>query len=259
MRYSLLAGLLTGLAATATAQEPTSAHLVGIGSTRVLDTYISQEKFSGPGLSYLNVREYAAPRKRWSSVVEHEVGLSSIKDRSGNVGELEGCYSLYWGRYRQWHLLGDRLFLQAGGVLNATLGFIYDMSKSNNPAQARASLHLMPSGIARYSFPLLRQRFTLRYELNLPLAGLMFSPNYGQSYYEIFTQGNYDHNIVPTTPVSSPTLRHQLTLDWQTGRKWSLRIGYLGNYQQAQVNQLKQHVYAHRILIGAVRRLGDGK
>ena len=235
------------------AQESTSTHMIGVGNSRVLDTYITQEKFSGIGLSYLYIKERAKPVKRWNSIIEHEIDLSSTKDRSEDAHALEGDYNLYWGRYHQWQCFGERLLLQAGALVNANLGFIYDMTSSNNPAQARLSLNLMPAAVATYHFPLFRQQFSLRYELNVPLAGVMFSPNYGQSYYEIFNRGIYDHNIVPTTFISAPTFRQMLTLDWNTGKKWSLRIGYLGNYQQAQVNNLKQHIYAHRVMIGIVR------
>lgn len=235
------------------AQESTSTHMIGVGNSRVLDTYITQEKFSGIGLSYLFIKERTKPVKRWNSIIEHEIDLSSTKDRSEDAHALEGDYNLYWGRYRQWQCFGEHLLLQAGALVNTNLGFIYDMTSSNNPAQARLSLNLMPAAVATYHFPLFRQQFTLRYELNVPLAGVMFSPNYGQSYYEIFNRGIYDHNIVPTTFISAPTFRQMLTLDWNTGKKWSLRIGYLGNYQQAQVNNLKQHIYAHRVMIGIVR------
>ena len=253
MKNRLISLLISLTPLVSYAQEPTSTHMVGVGNSRILDTYITQEKFSGIGFSYLYIKERAKPVKRWNNIIEHEIDLSSTKDRSEDAHALEGDYNLYWGRYRQWQCFGDRLLLQAGALANANLGFIYDMTSSNNPAQARLSLNLMPAVVATYHFPLFRQQFAVRYELNVPLAGVMFSPNYGQSYYEIFNRGIYDHNIVPTTFISAPTFRQILAIDWRAGKNWSLRAGYLGNYQQAQINNLKQHIYAHRVMIGIVR------
>ena len=240
-----------------TSHAQNTAHVIGFGPSRILDTYISQEKYSGVGLTYLYIHEGKKPGKHWQNNIEHEIDFSKTKDRPNTNSMLEGNYNLYWGRYRQWQLCDKRLKLQAGGLANVNLGFLYDMSTSNNPAQARFALNLMPSGIATYGFNIKQQHFSLRYELNLPLVGLMFSPNYGQSYYEIFSRGNYDHNIVPTTFISAPNFRQMLTVDWQATAKWAIRIGYLGNYQQAAVNNLKNHIYTHRFVIGITKTIGE--
>ena len=241
----------------AAAKAQTSSHMLGLGPSRLLDTYITPEKFSGTGYTFLYIRDNARTdslRKRWSTSIEHEIDFSNTKDRSGNISLLEGTYNFYLARYYNLRPMNN-LRLQLGAAANTRLGFIYNLTSSNNPAQAKGAINIMPSATAAYDFNISRQRFTARYELQLPLVGVIFSPNYGQSYYEIFARGNYDRNIVLTTFISAPTFRQVASIDWYYSRKWALRLAYLGNYQQAQVNNLKQHAYTHRFLIGLTRSL----
>ena len=242
--------------AATTAKAQTTTHMLGIGQSKILDTYLTPEHFSGTGYTYLYIKDTAPTDtlRRWTTTIEHEVDFSKTKDRSGNASNLEVSYNLYWARYYNLQPISN-LRLQVGAAANASLGGIYNMTSSNNPAQAHASINIMPSATASYDFRIGSQNFSARYELNLPFIGVMFSPNYGQSYYEIFCQGNYDHNIVPTTFISAPTFRQTPSVDWHFSKRMSLRLGYLGNYQQSNVNNLKSHIYAHRIMIGITRSL----
>ena len=129
----------------------TSVDMVGVGGTNILDTYLSQEKFSGTGLSYLHLSEWQNKDSRWSTIIQQEVNLSFTKDRSEKVDELQGDYGFFWGKYYNWSLFDHRLKIQAGGLINANIGFIYNTANSNNPAQGRLSANIMPSGVATYA------------------------------------------------------------------------------------------------------------
>ncbi|HEY9542336.1 DUF3316 domain-containing protein [Prevotella sp.] len=227
------------------------ARMIGIGSSNILDTYLSPEKYSGPEVRYLSHTTYRKTGSRMSTQVINQGSLAYTDNRSGEGREMAGAYNFGWGRHYNWDLMDGNLNLKAGIMAELTLGFIYNTRNSNNPAQAKAMFDISPNASAQYKFRVARRALTVRYELNLPLAGLMFSPNYGQSYYEIFSKGNYDHNIVPTWPGNAPSMRQLLTLDFNIGRRM-LRVGYLGDFQQARVNHLKQHIYSNAFIVGLI-------
>jgi hypothetical protein len=231
----------------------TVTYLFGAGSTNVLDTYLSQEKFKGSGLSILATVDHEQPGSSWTTRTEHQINYSNVNDRTETRSELQGDYTFLTGWFYRWNLSHDWK-VQAGGMATGNIGFIYNTANSNNPAQGRLSSNFMPTAIVSKSFRLWRRNWQARYELNLPLVGVMFSPNYGQSYYEIFSQGNYDHNVVVTTFATAPSLRHELTLGCALRPYTMLTVGYLGDYQQAKVNNLKSHIYSHRLMIGFVRQ-----
>ena len=80
----------------------------------------------------------------------------------------------------------------------------------------------------------------------------MFSPNYTQSYYEIFSLGQYDHNVCVTTPVQAFNLNLMLSLDLPVGTH-VVRVGYQCGIRQSHVNHLKTHDWTHTFLVGYVK------
>lgn len=224
-------------------------NLIGIGHTDILDTYISQEKATGLELRY--VYEVASRREgsHVSHLTMHQAFITAADTRGNDHTMLSAMYNLKFGWYYNWDLSASRLNLKAGGLGDITLGGLYNTRNSNNPAQARASLSIDPSVMASWSFNVKGRPFVLRYGAAMPLLGLAFSPNYGQSYYEIFSKGDYDHNIVFTSPFSGPQLHQQLMLDF---RLWhtTFTIGYLGDIRQMEANDLKYHQYTHAFVIG---------
>ncbi len=232
--------------------EVTNAQMVAIGATEILDTYLSPEKYSGIELRYLSHTTRVEAGNRYTQQIIHQASLCNATDRSGDGSEVAGLYTFSYARHYNWQLMGGRLHVKAGGLADLNLGAIYNTRNQNNPAQMRLSMMVAPSAVAICPFRIKRLRCSARYELSVPLVGVMFSPYYGQSYYEIFSRGNYDHNVVPVTVFSAPSMRHLLTLDLKW-KKTTYRLGYLGDFQQAEVNHLKQHVYTHAFMIGIVR------
>lgn len=236
----------------------TNSKMLGIGATRLLDTYLSPEHYSGTEVRFVDHTIRQKPSRKWVTEIMHQGYLSRSKPRSKDATQVGGMYTLSWGRLRQWQLFGGDIDLRVGGMGDLNFGFLYNTRNSNNPAQARASITASPVAAAAWHFQLWKSQCHLNYELSVPLFGVMFSPNYGQSYYEIFSRGNYDHNAVVTTPFSAPSMRHLLTFDF-TLWKTIFRVGYLGDYQQYKVNSLKYHNYSHLFVLGFVRKFSVTK
>lgn len=233
------------------ARTITSAKMVGVGWQSLQDTYLSPLHYNGMDLSYISHTVRECEGKAWSRIIINEGNISRVTDKADKGAMISGSYHFEYGAVRSWQFFDDRLTLSAGGEGDVTLGVIYNTRGGNNLAQARASLNIGPKGRASYA---LTKDITLNGELSAPLAGICFSPNYGQSYYEIFTLGNYDHNAVPTTFLSTPSLRMMVTADI-TFLKTRWRLGWSGNYHQQKVNNLKQHVYSNDFIIGIVRTI----
>lgn len=222
----------------------------GAGFCKVQDTYLSPEEYKGTELRYLSHTIREREGKKWASLIINE-GYGAIgNSRSENGATLSGAYHFMYGRMRAFSLFDGKMKVWAGAQGELALGMIYNTRNGNNPAQAIANIDV--GGLVRAEYPV--KKVTISYEAACPLFGVTFSPNYGQSYYEIFNEGNYDHNVVPTTIFSVPSLRHTIAAELQLGKTKCI-FGIYGDYRQQQVNNLKRHLYTSGVMIGVVRNV----
>ncbi len=232
--------------------EARNAFTVAVGRTHQQDTYLSPLEYSGPQLTLMHeamrMTHRAQGRLSFQSLLQGT--FSYAENRPGTASDWGGRLAYDAGWHYHWQPLPS-LRIMAGGQAGTDFGFLYNDRNGNNPAQGRLSLDIAASVGGFYTFRLLRRQFTLRYQADAPLLGCMFSPQYGQSYYEL-SQGNRDHNVRPTWPVNAPCLRQTLTLDIPF-RRHSLRVGYLSDIRQSNVNHIKVHDIGRAFMLGFVR------
>lgn len=255
LKYFILTFILY-ITTTSYAQDKFVSTQLSVGHLNQLDTYLSNEKYYGPEWRFISEVIRDSHKHPLTYSLTHEGAFAYTHNRSHNANELSGHYDFAYAVMRKFTLkqVAHNINLYAGFYSNIDLGFCYNTrSSSNNPAQGYASINLGTQVMANYSFRLWSKSMKLNYEARVPFIGIMFSPNYGQSYYEIFNEGVYDHNIVFTS-VATFQLRQQISLDISLNEKTALRIGYLCDIRQATPNNLKQHQWYNAAVIGITLR-----
>jgi len=229
------------------------ATLYGAGYTNILDTYLSPVEYTGPEIRIL--RESMRMTKLLDGNVSaqslFQINLSLTDNKAETGSELAGLINWNYAWHYQFKLT-ESLKILAGPMIDLNGGFVYNTRNSNNPAQAKAYVNIAGSGMVIYRFHIGNYPLIARYQANVPLMGLMFSPEYGQSYYEIFNLKHGGKNILFTSLHNQPALRQLLTLDFPIGNM-NVRAGYICDIQQAKVNHLKSHTWSHVFMLGFVK------
>lgn len=224
------------------------------GATNMLDTYLSPLEYTGTDVRFIS----SVLRTRdcgWDIQYTHEGCYAYTSNPADNADAMAGHYDFAFAMMHRWAMLDGKLTLRLGGMSDFYLGFAYNMrTAANNPAQGYASLAVGGAGMATYKLKIGKITLPVTYEVRVPLIGMMFSPAYGQSYYEIFNCGNYDHNVQCFT-IATPSLRHQLSVDIPVWKRTSVRVGYFSDIRQATPNHLKQHTYTHSLLVGFIKNI----
>jgi hypothetical protein len=245
--------LLAAFAGMAQEKEPIAltyqSFSIGTGHTSAYDTYLSPLQYNGWNLS-LAGEQVKHTRLLDSKVIsQHLFNLefANMENPPGStksyLGYMEYDYGLYYRLPPVWKL---QVFAGLQGDFLA--GAFYNLRNTNNPVDAKVNLNLNLSAIAVYPFQIKNQPFRLRYQTSASLIGAVFSPEFGQSYYEIGLGDNsplfhfsawHNHQAWRNTlslevPFNTCTLRI-------TGSNW---------LYQTRINHLRTQIISNSLQIG---------
>lgn len=228
-----------------------SSFTFDVGGAHILDTYLTPIKYSGLSLrlGYERLQAMKFSPFEWVSQMDAGIEYQKVKNPVGNHTMHSLMVEYTWGMMHRWHMeCLPGLQLMAGGGARFRGGVIYNANNSNNPVSAKIHFSANLQGMAVYNMRLGRLPVTLRYEATLPFIGAFFSPEYGQSFYEIYLGDRGD--IVHCGWWGNRfDMRNLFTVDLHFGRT-SLRIGYRGQIETSYVNNLNYHFFTHSAIIG---------
>lgn len=222
--------------------------LFGVGGMLITDTYLSPLEYKGTSLSLLHERLNSSSFFKNKLLVQQQFFLqaSSTNNPIGNAKSYFGNIDYKLNSLYPFYRTHSLRFLGGLGA-DLSLGGIYNIRNSNNPAQLKTAVNLNASLLALYQL----KSFTFRWQVSTPLLGVFFSPEYGHSYYEIFVLGNDKGTIHLGSPANQIGLRSYITVDYPVG-KITFRGGYLRNYYRTNVNNLITSISSHQFVIGLV-------
>ena len=229
---------------------------IGVSFQNNLDTYLSSYNHKGGGIhfSHESFRDARTGNYRWKYQILFN-SRAGFNLQNGNI-QLAGILGCSWSGYHPFNI-GKRLKLLAGAQIQLEGGALYNMSNGNNPVSAKLRTAIAASGMAIYHFPVRRSEWVARYQLDIPLAGAMFTPEFGQSYYEM-SLGHLGNIVSFTHPLNTPSWRHMLSLDIPIRikhRSTTLRFAYIADLYQSNINHIRCHMYHQAITFGFVKTL----
>jgi len=216
----------------------------------LLDPYLSPLTYSGLGVGYKHAeRKFFKPENVNYSMqgkLNTLVGIAFNPAYSASMTYLGGAYS--WGAFYHYRKFKDVQFL-LGATADAQLGVKSISRNVNNPANVDAAVNLNLAAALRYDFRLKKLPLRVIYELETPIAGCMFVPVGGASYYEMFELWNLNNALHFSSLHNRLGIKYNIGLDFML-KKSTLHVGIEQQKLLYQANDLVFKQSAFSVLIG---------
>lgn len=232
------------------------AFSLGGGVTNLLDTYLSPLTYRGGHVAIMDERfaQLSTKSGRWfglSLFALHGDYTTPLTENGLTVGGMADYSYTYYYRFS---LKSKQWSFYAGPQEQLRIGGIYNLRNSNNPAQLKLGLNLAISAMAKYTFTLWNTPMNVRIQTDLPLFGVAFAPNYGQSYYEIFYLGQDKGTTHITSLHNNLSLRANASYDVLL-KSCTVRLTLANDLYQWSLGSQHYRMFTHTIMLGYVKDL----
>jgi len=235
---------------TGVARPVASMFMLDAGYGSVRDTYLTPVTYGGTNLrlGYQAMQATGFNPDKWVRNLEVGVEYGNVHNPMGNNTMHTVMVDGRWSLVRRWRdVFTPGLQLMAGGAVMARGGVIYNGANSNNICSVKIHAGIGLAGTAVYPVRVGRLPVTLVYQMSMPVLGAFYSPEYDESYYEIYV-GNHK-GLAHFTLGKRFEINHQLNADVHLGNT-ILRIGYRYHNESSDVSNLKTNMSSHSVVLG---------
>ncbi|MFV0471206.1 MAG: DUF3316 domain-containing protein [Paludibacteraceae bacterium] len=239
----------------------TNSNTVGIGYSRILDPYLSPFEYSGSHIEYQNDKQRFLSSKdsifSYQNTLNLIVGDAKHPTRINSMLFVNTNYDV--SIHYRWRTPVDNLICLMGGSWDWNLGGKYISRNVNNPFSLDLYTNINGRISSNYKFEvdffhLFKQNFRIEYGVKIPLAGIMFVPEQGVSYYELFSLRNLSNTFHFSSIHNRRGISHQLHLDIPLNIT-TFQIGMRQQFLQYKANNMVMHNNNISISIGCVVHL----
>ena len=225
------------------------ATLLGFGTSSVYDSYLSPLKYTGNnvGLYYEQMKNTGLMSGNISAQHLFITNYSWSENNPGTASYYTGIIEYNYGLHYRFRPI-EKLRFFAGAQAGGLLGFVYNTRNGNNPATGKAHLNLSLSAIADYKMQIRSQPIHFRYQLGVPFIGAMYSPQFGESYYEIGL-GSTDNLVHLASFHNYFFARNMLSAEIPFNR-FTLRLAYSFSFYETRINDLDTRLITNTFYIG---------
>lgn len=220
-----------------------------LGGASVRDTYLTPLTYHGThlGLGFSAMQATGFNPEQWVRHLELGVEYDNVHNPTGNHTMHGVMVDGRWSLMRRWrHNRG--LQLMAGGMIGVRGGAIYNPSNSNNVVSVKAHMGVGLAGAIVYPIHIKRLPITLNWTASIPLIGVTYSPEYDESYYEMYV-GNHSNLVHPAWPGNRLEINSQLAADLHLGNT-ILRVGVRSHIETMHINNLHTGLYNTSLVLG---------